>query len=87
MENEENKYDPYCKLCNGCGETGCCSPIQCIIQLLKSKPKDCDYGITNVKDVILFYHIGIDLYNKFYKQKKKDVFSRFADKSWNMKKI
>lgn len=21
--------NPYCKICNGCGEEGCCSPLNC----------------------------------------------------------
>jgi len=25
----ENKYDPYCPVCSGCGEEGCCSPLMC----------------------------------------------------------
>jgi hypothetical protein len=29
MENEEENYDPYCKVCGGCGEDGCCSASIC----------------------------------------------------------
>jgi hypothetical protein len=25
----ENKYEPYCPVCSGCGEEGCCSPLIC----------------------------------------------------------
>ncbi len=25
----ENKYDPYCPVCSGCGEDGCCPALMC----------------------------------------------------------
>lgn len=45
---EINEYNPYCKLCGGCGEDGCCSHVMCFNQLIKN-PK-CKYGETYVLD-------------------------------------
>ena len=25
----EENYSPYCPVCSGCGEEGCCSPLMC----------------------------------------------------------
>jgi len=25
----ENEYSPYCKICDSCGEDGCCSAVHC----------------------------------------------------------
>lgn len=27
--SEQEPYNPYCPVCEGCGEEGCCSPIHC----------------------------------------------------------
>ena len=48
---KEVQYSPYCELCGGCGEDGCCSYIGCFSALIDN-PK-CDYGRTYVKDAIL----------------------------------
>lgn len=29
MSEEEIENSPYCPVCSGCGEEGCCSPIHC----------------------------------------------------------
>jgi hypothetical protein len=42
------EYNPYCELCGGCGEDGCCSHINCFRQLINS-PK-CEYGETYLND-------------------------------------
>lgn len=51
MSKRESNYSPYCELCNGCGEDGCCSYIGCFSSLVDN-PK-CAYGRTYVKDAIL----------------------------------
>ena len=50
-ENEE--YSPYCKLCESCGESGCCSYTNCFSKLVKNS--DCKYGKTYLKDLYLDY--------------------------------
>jgi hypothetical protein len=27
--SDQESYNPYCPVCEGCGEEGCCSPIHC----------------------------------------------------------
>jgi hypothetical protein len=29
MAQQTEEYSPYCKICSGCGEEGCCSPLSC----------------------------------------------------------
>lgn len=29
QEHENDNYSPYCPVCSGCGESGCCSPKNC----------------------------------------------------------
>lgn len=42
-----NSGNDYCETCGSCGETGCCSPINC--QAVK-----CKYGEINIKDYRCF---------------------------------
>lgn len=41
---------PYCELCTGCGEEGCCSHISCYRALVNKV--GCSYGETYLKEVI-----------------------------------
>jgi len=43
IQNQIDSENDYCKTCDSCGETGCCSPINC--QAVK-----CKYGEINLKD-------------------------------------
>lgn len=45
---EIDEYNPYCELCGGCGEDGCCSHINCFRALIKN-PK-CKFGETYIQD-------------------------------------
>ena len=47
----ENKYDPYCPVCSGCGEEGCCSPVMC-----KQSP-DGDYCESYLNDLKFGYRM------------------------------
>lgn len=29
MSEDKETYSPYCPVCEGCGEEGCCSPMMC----------------------------------------------------------
>ena len=48
----KNKYDPYCPVCSGCGEEGCCSPVMC-----KQSPEG-HYCESYLKDL----HFGYKMY-------------------------
>lgn len=43
IQEQIDSENDYCKTCGSCGETGCCSPINC--QAVK-----CKYGEINLKD-------------------------------------
>ena len=43
IQEQIDSENDYCETCGSCGETGCCSPINC--QAVK-----CKYGEINLKD-------------------------------------
>lgn len=49
-EEDDDGYSPYCPVCTGCGESGCCSPLNC-------QPDDprCHYPKTYTEDLKLGY--------------------------------
>lgn len=50
VEEDDDSYSPYCPVCSGCGESGCCSPLGC-------EPDDpkCHYPKTYTADLKLGY--------------------------------
>lgn len=51
LEEEENdNYSPYCPVCTGCGESGCCSPKNCDPYNI-----NCHYPETYTADLRLGY--------------------------------
>jgi|GEM_PF-2945874 hypothetical protein len=64
MTNEEDLdiESPYCGDCGACGETECCSPFICLRKSV-SKNKDCMYGETHLKEIELYYKLGLRLYD------------------------
>ena len=62
----EEIYSPYCSQCEACGESGCCSHLQCFLSLI-DKNKNCDYGERYFKDAKFAYSIaqlGEEVINK-----------------------
>ena len=74
MENEikeddkKNQYDPYCPVCSGCGEEGCCSPLGC-----KQSPEGsyCESYLKDLKFGYLMYDSIYDLIPKDEETQKK----------------
>jgi len=62
--NEEDLdiESPYCSSCGACGQTECCSPFICLRNAV-SKNKDCMYGESHLKEVELYYELGLRLYD------------------------
>lgn len=56
MDKEED-YSPYCKVCEGCGEEGCCSPIHC------EQSQDGEYCKGYLRDLKFGYLMYKDLYD------------------------
>ena len=71
MENIEN-YNPYCEICSGCGEDGCCSPLNCTME------DGCKYGETYLKSLKEDYLFVRDFYEKIY-PKLDDVIKKEVD--------
>jgi hypothetical protein len=72
MENTEN-YNPYCEICNGCGEDGCCSPINCTME------DGCKYGgsyLISLKEDYLFVR---EFYSKIYPKLDDDLKKEIMD--------
>ncbi len=70
----ENKYDPYCPVCSGCGEEGCCSPLMC-----KQSP-DGHYCESYLQDLHFAYRMynWIDQNIEFTPEQKEAI-----NKVWN----
>jgi len=56
MSNTDN-FSPYCPICEGCGEDGCCSPFSC-----KQHPEG-SYCKTYLKDLKFGYLLSKELFN------------------------
>lgn len=68
---EEENYSPYCELCGGCGEDGCCSHLSCFRTLIEN-PK-CEYGKTYLSDAQFadeLYKLGFEIKEKL---KNKEI--------------
>ena len=49
-DDENDNYSPYCPVCTGCGESGCCSPKNCDPDNI-----NCQYPKTYTADLKLGY--------------------------------
>lgn len=50
VEEDDDSYSPYCPVCSGCGESGCCSPLGC-----DPSNSECHYPETYTADLKLGY--------------------------------
>jgi hypothetical protein len=65
IEQDEETYSPYCKICEACGHTGCCGPLQC-----KQHPEG-DYCERYLEELKIAYGLNIRLFNKLYDEQDK----------------
>lgn len=56
--NKNESYNPYCPVCTGCGEEGCCSPLIC------EQHEDGSYCKSYLKDLQFGYKM-----NNFFQEK------------------
>jgi len=61
----EEAYSPYCPVCEGCGEDGCCSAMVC------QQSPDGSYCKTYLKDLKLGYYMDELIEKKIYEDKEK----------------
>lgn len=57
MEKNEESYNPYCPICDSCGEDGCCSALNC------EQSDNGKYCGTYLKDLQFGYRMFKDLFN------------------------
>lgn len=77
VEEDEDEGSPYCPVCTGCGELGCCSPLNC-------EPNDprCHYPKTYTEDLKLGYRTFERWYDLLEENNwfgKKDEFMKIYD--------
>lgn len=74
----EDNYSPYCSICTGCGEDGCCSAMCC------EQHPDGKYCATYLKELQFGYLMYKKLYNLICKDEKYFVaVDKLWDQTWN----
>ena len=76
-DEDDDKYSPYCPVCSGCGESGCCSPLNCD----PDNPK-CHYPKTYTADLKLGYRTFEKFWDLLEQNDwfgKKDEFMKIYD--------
>jgi hypothetical protein len=66
MENIED-YSPYCAVCSGCGEDGCCSVMKCTFE------DGCQYKQTYLNDLRDSYVFMREFYQKIYPNLTEEI--------------
>lgn len=71
----------YCKSCGGCGEEGCCSPLNCTM--------DGDFCQTYLRDLKFEYDFGKQLYELVeqegsleLKERMRNLFDKLFDQHY-----
>lgn len=67
-EATDQEYSPYCPVCDGCGEEGCCSPLRC------KQDEHGQYCKTYLNDLKFAYLMYEDLAKKIFEDQE-----RYAD--------
>lgn len=72
----EESYNPYCPVCEACGEEGCCSPLLC-----EQSPEG-HYCESYLRDLKFAYKM-----NRFFQEniypKLSDEWKELYDKQWD----
>ena len=72
--NPNEDYSPYCPICGGCGEEGCCPPTMC-----KQHP-DGDYCETYLRDLKFGYVLNDWFHNKLLETLPQEVQDQYLQK-------
>lgn len=83
-ESKESDYSPYCRICESCGDDGCCSAFSC-----KHHP-DGEYCQGYLEDLRFGYLMHKDLYNLIaedenYKQRLEEIWEENYNIVYNKK--
>ena len=75
MKNKED-YTPYCKVCTGCGEDGCCSAMNCNFSIdckyCETYLNDLKFGFLMYKDIYDFGQL-VNMVSMFNEREKNDI--------------
>lgn len=91
VEDDHEEYSPYCEICSGCGEDGCCTHTGCFRALVQTNP-NCKYGksylidaLDNKNIVRMTYRLLHRLKNKegYTKENFIEDFERFTDRIYS----
>ena len=78
VEKEEQLQSPYCQICSGCGEEGCCSPLVC------QQHPDGDYCGGYLEDLKFGYHMNRWFFNNLLDKIPVDLKEQYM-KEWEEK--
>lgn len=67
MSEQYLDYDPYCPVCGGCGEEGCCSPLKC------QQDEKGDFCKGYLKDLKLGYYMNQYFHKKIWDRMPEDL--------------
>jgi len=86
-EEKKEEYNPYCELCDCCGEDGCCSHLGCFRTLVENN-KMCKYGKTYLNDA-KYKVISLDNVCKFIDtleltDQQKELFEKCFDDAYDL---
>lgn len=75
----EEDYSPYCPVCTGCGEEGCCSPLNC------EQHPDGEYCEWYLRDLKFGYKMYDDIYDLIPKDEEtKKKFDEIFNKNFDL---
>lgn len=83
VEEDDDSYSPYCPVCSGCGESGCCSPLHC-----EPDNTECHYPKTYTADLKLGYSTFSRFWDLLEENRwfgKKDEFMKIYDEELNIR--
>ena len=69
-------YSPYCKKCESCGVTGCCSPTIC------QGGEDCEYPETNLSELKFGWSMNKYFQKEIYPHLPTDIQAKY-DAAWD----
>ena len=76
MAQTNNNYSPYCPVCDGCGEDGCCSAMCC------EQHPDGSYCATYLKDLKFGYKMDKWIADNLYHKMPKELQAEY-DLAWD----
>lgn len=72
----EENYNPYCPVCEGCGEEGCCSPIHC------DQSPEGSYCKSYLRDLKFGYSMNKFFQEKIWGRMSEELKAEY-DKQWD----